>query len=725
MRKKIISVLLILCFAIPQIVKAGEGMWLPIFLKSLNEKEMRKMGMKMSAEDIYSVNKGSLKDAIVHFGGFCTSEIISPDGLLLTNHHCGYSQIQRHSTVENNLLKNGFWAEGRDEELSCPGLSATFIVKIEDITEAILQNVPEGADESKRNEIIDENIALIRDGFEKVNYRNLQIKPFYQGNQYFAIETVTYPDVRLVGNPPESIGKFGADTDNWIWPRHTGDFAFFRIYADQNNDPAEYSESNIPYNPRHFLPISVDGVEEDDFTLVFGFPGRTNEYLPAVAVDQIANVYNPARIEMRDVALKAMDRYMRKDEEIRLQYASKFARIANYWKKWQGESLGLKKTNAIQKKQDYEAQFLKKVNKRRKYRNQYSGVLEDLRQAYKAEEDHRLATSLHYEFLRRNVEIFRLCRQLSLMEGALENYGDQEFDRYKQKFIPQAQGFFDSYRSNIDKEVMGGQISAYKKYMPQALIWPGFNELLRQHGDGDAVANHLFTESRITTYEGLVELTELSPEKFVIAMVNDPLMSLYKGIEDHFNEVISPVFKEKQNMIDELQRKYMKAQMDVFSKKERFYPDANGSLRVTYGKVQGYSTEEAGNYHHMTYLEGVVDKYIPGDYEFDVPQKLLDLYESKDYGQYAAEDGRMPVCFIGSNHTSGGNSGSPAIDAYGNLVGLNFDRVWEGTMSDIHYDISLCRNIMVDIRYVLFIVDKFAGAEHLIKEMKLVNPKKG
>ena len=697
-------------------------MWLPLFLKSLNEKEMKSMGMKMSAEDIYSLNQGSLKDAIVHFGGFCTSEIISAEGLLLTNHHCGYSQIQRHSTVNNNLLKNGFWAKTKADELSSPGLAATFIVEIKDVTDKVLGNIDPGLKGAERQSAIDKVLAEIKSGFSRVNYRNLEIKPFYKGNQYFSIETVTYPDVRLVGNPPESIGKFGADTDNWIWPRHTGDFALFRIYADKDNNPAEYSESNVPFTPKHFLPISMDGVEEGDFTLVFGFPGRTNEYLPAVEVEQIATTYNPAKIAMRDVALKTMDKYMREDEGIRLQYASKFARIANYWKKWMGESMGLERTKAVAKKEAYEKDFEKKVKRKRKLRKKYSGLLDEVRAAYVAQRDHKLASQLHGEFMRRNVEIFGVCRQLKLMQGALENQGEKEFDIYKSKLGPRLESFYSNYRANIDQEVFAGQVKSFKKYMPSKLIWSGIDEAYNNLGSAEAIANDLFSKSSIANGEKMIEVLSKGPQDFLLAMINDPLMTFYNGMDQHYYNIIDPVYKSQQTVINDLQREYMKAQMEVF-KKKRFYPDANSTLRVTYGKVQGYSTPEAGTYKPVTYLDGVIEKYVPGDYEFDVHPKLRELHASKDYGQYADQSGRVPVCFIGSNHTSGGNSGSPAIDAHGNLIGLNFDRVWEGTMSDINYDVSICRNIMVDIRYVLFVIDKFAGAGHLVDEMKLVNPK--
>jgi hypothetical protein len=725
MNNRITTLIIALFMLLKVSVFAGEGMWLPLFLKSLNEKEMKSMGMKMSAEDIYNVNKGSLKDAIVHFGGFCTSEIISPDGLLLTNHHCGYSQIQRHSTVENNLLKEGFWADDRSKELSCQGLSATFIVSIEDVTEQILGNISGDLRGKDRQSAIDHNIAILKNEFQRINYKNLEIKPFYKGNQFFAIETVTYPDVRLVGNPPESIGKFGSDTDNWIWPRHTGDFALFRIYADKDNNPTEYNPDNQPYSPKHYLPISIDGVDEGDFTMIFGFPGRTNEYVPATAVDQTANVFNPAKIAMRDAALKTMDKYMREDESIRLQYASKYARIANYWKKWMGESQGLEKTNAIGKKKDYEAIFEKKVNGKKKYRAKYAGLLSDVKDAYLAQQDYKLGVQLTTELLRQNVEIFQICQQFSLMKGSLENHGETEFLTFKEKITPRFEGFYGSYRQNIDKEVLGGQIDVYKEYMPPQLIWPEFNQLLEKYGSGAGVAEYLHAASKITSQNKVTALLALSPEKFIMALVNDPLMNFYNGMQKFHRENINPEYQELQVNINDLQREYMKAQMEVFGKKKRFYPDANSTLRVTYGKAEGYQTEEAGQYKHITYLDGVIDKYIPGDYEFDVHPKLIDLYEKKDYGQYATIDGKMPVCFIGSNHTTGGNSGSPVIDAHGNLIGLNFDRVWEGTMSDLNYDRSICRNIMVDIRYVLFVVDKFAGATHLIDEMTLVRPKSG
>ena len=512
MRMRNSLILLVLAMLLRMSAFAGEGMWIPLFLKSLNEKEMKGMGMKMSAEDIYSTNKSSLKDAIVHFGGFCTSEIVSPNGLLLTNHHCGYGQIQSHSTVENNLLKDGFWAANYSEELPCSGLSATFIVSIEDVTEQVLMGIGDDLSGKDREDAVNTNIAKIKEAYTRVNFKDLQIKPYFKGNQYFAIETVTYPDVRLVGNPPESIGKFGADTDNWVWPRHTGDFAFFRIYANANNEPANYSEENVPYTPKHFLPISIDGVEEDDFTLVFGFPGRTNQYLPSVAVDQIANVYNPAKIAMREAALDVMDREMRKDEATRLQYASKFARIANYWKKWIGEATGIEKTGGVERKKEYEAMFSKRVKKKKKFRKKYSTILSDVSEAFKTQEPYKLAYDMGNEMLVRNVEIFRQTRQVDLLKGSLENYGQDEYNTVRTKFKESVEGWYGKYRSDIDQEVLAGQISTYLKYCPQDLVWPGIKEGIEKHGNAESYTAHMFSKSFMSSYETLAALLDSSPE---------------------------------------------------------------------------------------------------------------------------------------------------------------------------------------------------------------------
>ena len=720
MIKKIVLSVLILAIAIS--VRAGEGMWLPLFLKQLNEAEMQAMGMKISAEDIYSINKGSLKDAIVSFGGFCTAEVISGSGLILTNHHCGYGQIQQHSSLENNYLKDGFWAPNNAGELSNPGLFATFIVRIEDVSEVILAGVNDELSESARQSLIDQNIAKLKKETEREKYQDILVRPFFKGNQYFLFVTETYRDVRLVGAPPSAIGKFGADTDNWVWPRHTGDFSLFRIYASKDNKPADYSPDNVPYQPKHFLPISLDGVEEGDFTMVFGFPGRTNEYLPAAAMEMQVEVINPIRIGVRDKALAVIDREMRNSEEVRIQYASKQAGIANAWKKWQGESLGIKKTGGIAKKQKLEAAFLERTQSNPEWEH-YGELLPKFNQIYKEMRPYAATNAYISEITGRNIELFRLASIFSSYQSLYTNNGLTALEQRLPRLIGYLEGFYKNYNPDIDMQVFESLMEVY------------FTEVRKEHRSSYAqdqldfaknnyhtLAKTIYAKSMLPKADYILKQLKERPEAFFQSMENDPGMTLYSKIIGQNNEVIKPL-NESNKKLEMMQRKYMKGLMTVFSDK-RFYPDANGTMRVTYGQVKGYEPRDAVRFTPYTYLKGVVEKYEPGDYEFDVPAKLLELYESKDYGQYASKDGKMPVCFIGSNHTTGGNSGSPAIDAHGNLIGLNFDRAWEGTMSDINYDPSICRNIMVDIRYVLFIVDKYAGAGHLIDELKLVHPKK-
>ena len=702
----------LICVFVINVSHAGEGMWIPLLLKSLNEAEMQEMGMQMKAEDIYSVNQGSLKDAIAHFGGFCTSELISSQGLLLTNHHCGYGQIQSHSSIDNNLLKNGFWAKSLDEELPNPGLFATFINEIIDVTDEALKGVNEKMSNSERQSAIDKNLEKIRANTKKGKFQEISIRPFYHGNQYFAFLTTKYNDVRLVGTPPESIGKFGADTDNWVWPRHTGDFSLFRIYAGPNNEPAEYSPNNKPYNPKHHLPISLDGVEEGDFTLVFGFPGRTQEYLPSYAIEQIVDVLNPAKIQIRETALDILDKYMRADEAIRIQYASKFARIANYWKKWIGESLGLKKTGGVEKKQKLEEEFMAALPKN----SPYKSILDEFKTLYAQSGDLAYVRDYYSEVSGRNIELLSVAGITNRLVSTYENNGAEEYQAYKQRVVGYLEGFYKNYRPEIDQEVFDALTQMYvdnveAKYVPQSL-----NAYLNK-------GKQLYASSAFTDKAKMMSILELDPAEAVKVLKLDPVYKLGADWKAVFDKNAAMPLSAIEYQQDSLQRLYMKALMETFPDK-RFYPDANSTLRVTYGQVNGYSPVDAVNYNPVTYLDGIIEKYEPGDYEFDVDPKLLALYDNKDYGQYADTNGKVPICFIGTNHTTGGNSGSPAIDAHGNLIGLNFDRAWEGTMSDYNYDASICRNIMVDARYILFVVDKMAGASHLVEEMDLVHPKR-
>lgn len=674
------------------------GMWIPSLLEGMNETEMTNLGSTLTAEDIYSVNNSSLKDAIGHFNGGCTTEVISPKGLILTNHHCGYSQIQSHSSLENDYIKNGFWAMNLDEELPNEGLFVEFIVRIEDVTNDVLNGVTDEMSEKEKQSLIDKNSNQIQSNSKKETWQDSKIKAFYKGNQYFLFITERFEDIRLVGAPPASIGKFGSDTDNWVFPRHTGDFSLFRIYANKDNKPAKYSADNVPYTPKHYLPISLDGVEEDDFTMVFGFPGRTNEYLPAVAIQHITEEYNPSNIAIREAALKVIDANMKANDEVRIKYASKQARIANAWKKWIGENLGIEKSNAIAKRRAFEDKFTQAL-KDKNLEDKYGHILPEFDKLYKDFADINIKRRNFIEVFVVTNELMTMTLRAYQMEQAI-NENPENFEKAKARFASTLKGIHKDYDVNVDKGV-------FKNVMP----------FYSQKVDAS-----IYDKTALTDLDEALKLLEGKPKDVLKKLNNDAAYKYAKPFIEEFYSTINQEFETKNEPITALEKEYMKALIEALPD-ARYFPDANSTMRVTYGKVKGYSPKDAVYYKPVSYLDGVIEKYVPGDYEFDVPQKLLDLYETKDFGAYADANGKVPVCFLGTNHTTGGNSGSPAIDAHGNLIGLNFDRVWEGTMSDMNYDPEICRNIMVDARYVLFIIDKFAGAKHLIDEMELVHPK--
>lgn len=674
-------------------------MWIPSLLEGLNEQEMQSLGSKLSAKDIYDVNNSSLKDAIGHFNGGCTSEVISPKGLLLTNHHCGFGQIQSHSSLENDYIKNGFWAMSMEEELPNDGLYVEFIVHIEDVTEAMLKDVNDEMTPREKQSQIDKNRNAIEKNVKKEDWQGIKIRPFYKGNQYYLFVTERFEDIRLVGAPPASIGKFGSDTDNWVWPRHTGDFSLFRIYADRNNRPATYSEDNVPYTPKHYLPVSLDGIEEGDFTMVFGFPGRTNEYLPAVAVEQITQKLNPANIAIREAALEVIDANMQSDDLVRIQYASKQARIANAWKKWIGENLGIEKSGAVEIKREFEAEFTAAL-KEQGLESKYGSLLSEFEKLYTEFEEVNVKRNSFVQVFLVTNELMQMMLRLTQLEMAAQGGGKAAFDKARVNVIDRVKGIHKNYSVKVDRGV-------YEKVMPMYT---------------DRVDVSIYDKTAFVDLEKSLAVLEGEMDEVLTKLNSDAAYVYAKPMIMEFYTEYEPEFQRINTEINALQTRYMKALMEVMPG-ERYFPDANSTLRITYGKVNGYAPRDAVYYNPVTYLDGVMEKYVPGDYEFDVPEKLIELYETKDYGDYADDNGKLPVCFLGTNHTTGGNSGSPAIDAEGNLVGLNFDRVWEGTMSDIYYDPEICRNIMVDLRYVLFIIDKYAGARHLIEEMKLVHPK--
>ena len=706
--------LLLLLFVIQTQAQQG-GMWIPSLLKGMNETEMKNLGMKISAEEIYSVNHSSLKDAVPQFDGGCTAEVISDKGLILTNHHCGFDAIQNHSTVEHDYIRDGFWAYKMEDELTNPNMVVMFVIRIEDVTTKVLEGTSTLTSETEKQKKIQENITSLSSSSIKESWQENKIRTFYDGNQYLLFVTETFKDIRFVGAPPSSIGKFGSDTDNWVWPRHTGDFSLFRIYADKNNHPATYSADNVPYKPKKFLPINISGIKENDFTMVMGYPGSTQEYLPSFAVDQLVNNLDPAKIEVRDAALKVQDRFMRKDQAIKIQYASKYARVANYWKKWMGEVKGLKKANAIAAKQKFEIAFQEKVIKAGK-QAEYGNLLSDFEKNYTEIKDYALARDYFTEIALRNTEILSVGYKLYQLEQLLTTKGEQSFSDRKNNLSKGIDAFYKDYNVEVDKNVFEQLIEIYatkypKQFLPETL----------KNIDVSKLTNDIFSNSKLTSLTGFRELLDGDSKTIIEKLNNDKGYQLIKSMADAYSKNVAPKYDEINLKNVATQRIYMKAILEISPKSARIFPDANSTLRVTYGKVKGYKPNDGVYYEPFTTLDGVMEKYIPGDYEFDVPQKLIDLYNAKDYGRYAVK-GKMPVCFIATNHTTGGNSGSPALDANGNLIGLNFDRVWEGTMSDIFYSPDICRNIMVDARYVLFIIDKFAGAKNIINELKIIQP---
>ncbi|MEG0930715.1 S46 family peptidase [Algoriella sp.] len=717
MKKLIVkgSILMALFANFNVFAQQGGGMWIPT---ELNEKEMKEMGLKISANDIFSTGDKSINNAVAHFGGGCTSEVISPNGLLLTNHHCGYGEIQAHSSLENDYLTDGFWAKELKDELPNDGLTATFIVDIKDVTSAILKGIKDNMSEEDRNKIIKKNIEDLNGKTKTESYQAAFIKPFYKGNKYYQFTTETYKDVRLVGAPPSAIGKYGNDTDNWVWPRHTGDFSMFRIYADKNNKPADYSVDNVPFKPKHFLPINISGIQQDDFTFVYGFPGSTDEYLTASSLEQIKDVIDPARINVRTIALSHIDKKMREDNATRIAYASKQARISNAHKKWIGEVLGLNRSKAVEKRQAYEQEFMNRIEKDSKLKKQYATVISDLNELNKVNKDYNLAYTMYSETFFSNSETFRMALTLN---NILNSVGQKNYAEVKAKSLNTVSSMHKDYNADLDQTISSDLADNYFKVLPQNLL-PNTTAATIKTALGNTVVNGTKKINGQSVLGNIKALAENDAE-FIKALKDDALIGQIHLILDANQTKVTPTYLANQDKMNKLMRTYMKGQMDVFSDR-KIFPDANSTLRVTYGKVDGYQPRDAVYYEPITHMEGIVEKYIPGDYEFDLPKHMLHLYETKDYGKYSDKSGKLPVNFIATNHTTGGNSGSPALNAKGELIGLNFDRVWEGTMSDLNYDPEICRNIMVDSRYILWVVDKYANAQRLIDEMTIIDESK-
>ena len=702
--------LLLLSFISNLTIAQNIRMVIPSKVDKGMEMEMKEMGSNLSAKDIYNPDASSINDAVIQFNGGCTGEIVSPQGLIFTNHHCGYGAIQSHSTFEHNYVKDGFWAKDFKDELANPGMYVTFVRKIIDVTDQVLKGVRTGMDESIKKNILQKNIKEVKKTIPKKSWQEIQIRPFYDGNKYFAFVIENFKDIRLVGAPPASIGKFGADTDNWMWPRHTGDFSIFRIYADKNNRPAEYSPDNVPYKTDSYFKISLKGVQPGDFFLVYGFPGRTQEYLPSIAVEQKVNIINPARIEIREKALKEMDRFMQKNDTIKLKYTAKYARISNYWKKWIGETQGIKKSGAIEKKKAFEENFLKEA-KEKGLDESYQNIFNEFEDVYKQITSPELARNYFIETFYLNNDLLKRALLLYNLENIYETKGKDAYKKTSLKIYKQIGSTFNNYDSEVDKEVFKTLMKLYQQKMPEKYL----NSELKGK-EIDEFAERIYQNSILNNKTQLEKVLKKNPKKFLKTIQDDEAYIFAKKIIENYYRKISPDYTELRNKAKELQKKYVTGIIKTSDNLPD--PDANGTLRFSYGIVQGYEPRDAVYYFPISHLKGVMEKYIPGDYEFDVPQKLIELYKKKDYAPYSTT-GKMPVNFLGSAHTTGGNSGSPAINKEGELVGINFDRVWEGTMSDLYYDKKISRNIMVDIRYILFIIDKYANAERLINELQI------
>ena len=697
--------------------RADEGMWLPSLIGN-RIADMQEKGFRLNAEDIYSINQASLKDAVVLFGRGCTGELVSPEGLLLTNHHCGYGQIQQHSSVEHDYLKDGFWAMSREEELPNKGLTVSFLERMEDVTGIILKGYSPEMSESERAGLVKQNSdALIKEVTQEGKGLRARVEALYYGNQYFLFLYREYPDVRLVGAPPSSIGKFGGDTDNWMWPRHTGDFSIFRIYADKDNNPAPYSPDNVPYQPKKYFRISTKGVQEGDFTFIYGFPGRTQEYIHSEGVRYIEETGDPHKIALRTKRLDIMSRHQAESQKVRIQYSSKHAGVANAWKKWQGEVKGIRKMKTVQTKKEYEKRFSKWA-----VGTEYEGLTDRIAQIYGQLEPFTFATDYYGETIRA-VEAAAFASSIA----KLYKEADDSLSFDSRKACDLSESFFKDYHLPIDKEIFAAMIQEFDRNMPEAFKPKYHSEMMQKYGNAKAWAEDLFAATMFTDRAAVEALSVAKDQESIGTdrdkVMNDPAVVFFNEYYNWYSKDIRP---EAARLNQELQlayRDYMRGQMEYaeaingHKALEAFYPDANLTLRVAYGHIKGYSPADGVYYTPSSTIKGIMEKDNPEIFDYNIPQRLRDIYATKDYGRWADASGEVPVCFIATNHTTGGNSGSPVINADGDLIGLNFDRVWEGTMSDIVFDPEICRNISLDVKYVLFTIEKIGGASYLFNEM--------
>lgn len=710
MNKNIVTALL--AWLVSGAVYATEGMWIPSLIDMFYS-DMKTQGLKLKPEDIYATNKSSLKDAIVQFDGGCTAEIVSGEGLLFTNHHCGFDAIQKHSSLENDYLKNGFWAKSKQEEIACPWMHVTFVKEIRDVTKAVLNGVKQDMSPQDRAKLIAQNIAELEKKELTEAGVNAKIKPFNLNNQYFMLITQDYNDIRLVGAPPSCIGKFGGDTDNWVWPRHTGDFSVFRIYANKDNKPAEYSPDNVPFKPAHFLPINLQAKKEGDFTMVYGFPGRTDQHYSSAKIKFYQDIERPARVAMRTTTLDILRPLMNSSDQIRIQYASKQQNIANAWKKWIGQIGGLKALNAIEKKQKWETEYTSRAASKTDWQGLYGKVIADLNSLQEKSGHFEFARSLFSEYFSYGPEFIGFAAQFF---NLVYRYDDLEKNGKLKDEIAHltdaAQMFFKDYNKDIDRKIYQALTPLYISYLDEKMLPKDFKANWEKNGE------QVYQNAVLLQPDKLKALLANFDKKALETLKNDPAVVFATNLQAHLQSNIDPGYKEFAVQENKLLQRYVEGLLVMFPEKKN-WADANFTLRLSYGKIEGSAPHDGMCYTHFTTIDGIMQKQDDKNPDFELSRRFVDLYKAKDFGNYTQDD-KLWVCFTASNHTTGGNSGSPVIDAKGNLIGINFDRSWESTMSDFVFDPARCRNIAVDVRYVLWVIEKYGEAGHLLNEMKLL-----
>ena len=724
---KKLSLTFALIFALMGIVRADEGMWLPMFVERLNYVDMMKMGLQLTPEELYSINNSSLKDAIVGLsngahprGFFCTGEIVSSNSLLFTNHHCGYSSIAALSTVEHDYLNEGFWARNFKEELPAEGVSASFLVRMEDVTNKVLDGITDDMDYMEREKTINERIRDIEETASEGGKLNPVVKGFFEGNEYYMFVYKTYTDVRLVGTAPQSIGKFGGDTDNWMWPRHTGDFSIFRVYADANGEPAAYSEDNKPLTPKYSLPISLDGVEPDDFTMIWGFPGSTERYMSSYGINYNVDVFYPIVYEVFKAETDVMDEYMKVDKAVNIAYADNKAGLANTWKNFEGQITMLRKNKVAERKAALEADFTDWVNADADRKAEYGDALENLESMYGMLSE--VAAGLFYpNFLAQLTPMGTATEFVQFYQIATSKESTKEDKLAAAKALKDID--VDAIFQNTDPRVEKGMLVEVMKIYGSKFNADEYPEhvqklLKKNHGDWEALANYIFDNSMFSNAESMQAFIDKPNAK---KLAKDPAFQMVGGLMNQLYGSV-PGYRVANMEIAQADHLFVKGLREFYADTQPnkvLYPDANSTMRMSYGSVKDYQPADAISYDYVCTANGILEKYIPGDFEFDAPKELLDLIEKRDFGQYADKNGELITCFLSTNDITGGNSGSPIMNGKGELLGLAFDGNWEAMSGDVNFEPKLQRTINVDIRYVLFIIDKVYGATNLIDELEI------